>query len=82
MVKILAELSIKYFSRKLTFSIFSILAIIFSVLKICDLHLSDSVLMVAIPSIVMGIAIICVTYVTGLAKIDIQAVAGIRKDSQ
>ncbi len=63
----------KFFSRKLFASVFSMLLIILAVSQAAYSKLSDSVLMVTIPSVIICITVICVTYVSGVAKIDINA---------
>lgn len=63
----------KFLSRKLFASLFSMLLIIFAVSQAAYSKLSDSVLMFSLPFVITGITVICVTYVTGVAKIDIQA---------
>lgn len=71
-------------SRKLLFSFFSVICVCLTASEIMKLKVSDSVLITALVMVVGCITIICVTFVTGLAKIDIQAIgnisAGLKKE--
>lgn len=66
----------KYLSRKLGFSAFSVVGVLFSVSQASHSGLPNEVLVVALPVAILCITIICVSYVTGQAKIDVQASYG------
>lgn len=73
---------IKYYaSRKLFFSAISIMSIMLVMFNSEKAGLPDGVLLVSLPLAIGGVVIICVTYVTGQAKIDIQAKYGKSDDS-
>lgn len=73
------KILVNFISRKLLFSGFSILAILFAVSQAARVNLEKEVLMVTLPCVIIAITLICVTYITGLAKIDIAASASYGK---
>jgi hypothetical protein len=64
-----------FLSRKLIFSTFAVVCILLSIIQAAKLGLSDNVLLVVLPTEIICVTIICVSFVTGLAKIDIAASA-------
>lgn len=67
------DLLLKFVSRKLFVSLIAILSIGIMTEKVIKLAPPEHVMLVVIPFMITGVTIVCVTYVTGLAKIDIQA---------
>jgi hypothetical protein len=63
----------KFFSRKLFFSLVSISLVVEAVVRVASLKLDNTVMIIALPFMITAIAVICVTYLTGQAKIDVQA---------
>lgn len=70
---------IGYFSRKLVFSAFSVIAILVLIMKAKESGLADNTLCIALPSAILCITVICITFVTGLAKIDVAVAASYGK---
>lgn len=68
----------KFVSRKLLMSIFSMMTIVYSVylVKVVGYNYIETV--VILPSIIVAISVICVAYVTGQAKIDVNQTVNMR----
>ncbi len=67
------QAAFKFLSRKLFFCIFSVVAIIYSIAEAKKVGLSDQILVWTLPVVIISITMICVTYMTGMAKIELQA---------
>lgn len=63
----------KFFSRKLFFSLVSIYLVVEAVVRVATIKLDNTVMIVVLPFMITAIAVVCVTYLTGQAKIDVQA---------
>lgn len=69
-------------SKKLFMAVFSILCSIFAFMYGVNWDHSPSVLVIAIPTIIASITMICAIYITGQAKVDLNATWGNKDDEQ
>jgi len=67
------QAAFKFLSRKLVFCVFCVMAIIYSMAEAKKVGLSDQILVWTLPVVIISITMICVTYMTGMAKIELQA---------
>lgn len=67
------DVALHFASRKLLVAIASVFLVIEGVVRVSKLGLESQVLMVVLPFIITAVTVVCVTYLTGQAKIDVQA---------
>lgn len=62
----------KFFSRKLTLSLLAIIGMIEGTMRVVHSGLGEPGVIIVAPILIVGISVVCVTYLTGQAKIDVQ----------
>lgn len=69
----------KFFSRKLAVAVFGVLSACYSIMHVMQMGKTDMVTIASVVSLALSISVIVVTYITGVAKIDVSAQMNLNK---